>query len=108
MLQYLLDVFGGLWRILLAMFGLGRAQPSVSTQLEVFVRTNTGEKVDKDLFSSITSVLHTRELLSGKKSYISFGMCFLLMACGLGKHSYLGDDIQLPNVWTLNYWKPMY
>lgn len=77
MLQYLLDVFGGLWRILLAMFGLGGAQPSVSTQLEVFVRTNTGEKVVKDLFNSITSELkgslsvgNVREPLDEKKCYI--------------------------------------
>lgn len=85
MLQYLLDVFGGLWRILLAMFGLGRAQPSVSTQLEVFVRTNTGEKVDKDLFSSIASVLHTGELLSGKKK-VTYIVCHELVLLSVHIH----------------------
>lgn len=99
MLQYLLDVFGGLWRILLAMFGLGQAQPSVSTQLEVFVRTNTGEKVSVCLDPSWTvqqvkttlapklksNCQDIRIIFAGKELPDNM----VIQQCDLGNHSFL-------------------
>ncbi|XP_066982416.1 E3 ubiquitin-protein ligase parkin [Macrobrachium rosenbergii] len=46
MLRFLLTLLDGLWKSLLAMFGFSSSQPAVRDQLEVFVRTNTGEKIN--------------------------------------------------------------
>ncbi|XP_042236947.1 LOW QUALITY PROTEIN: E3 ubiquitin-protein ligase parkin-like [Homarus americanus] len=54
MLGFLFDFVAGLWQSILAMFGFGRSQPAVSDRLEVFVRTNTGEKVSVCLDPSWT------------------------------------------------------
>lgn len=99
MLQFLLDIFGGLWHILLTMFGLGRSQPSLSTQLEVFVRTNTGEKVSVCLDPSWT-VQQVKTTLAPKLKRNSNDIRIIfagkelpnnmvIQQCDLGNHSFL-------------------
>lgn len=45
MLSYLSELLSGIWQSIMALFGFGSSQAAVSNELEVYVRTNTGEKV---------------------------------------------------------------
>lgn len=99
MLQYLFNLFGGLWQIILTMFGLGQTKPAVSTQLEVFVRTNTGEKVSVCLDPSWT-VQQIKSTLAPKLKRNSHDIRIIfagkelpdnmvIQQCDLGNHSFL-------------------
>ncbi|KAK7075810.1 Park2p [Halocaridina rubra] len=65
MLRFLLALFNGLWRSLLAMFGFSSSQPALTDQIEVFVRTNTGEKVSVSLSTS-WNILQVKKSLASK------------------------------------------
>nr|XP_027213284.1 E3 ubiquitin-protein ligase parkin-like [Penaeus vannamei] len=54
MLSYLIELLSGIWQSIMALFGFGSSQAAVSNELEVYVRTNTGEKVSVRLDQSWT------------------------------------------------------
>lgn len=54
MLGFLLDALSAFWNSILAMFGFGSSQTSITNQLEVFVKSNKGEQVCLQLDPSWT------------------------------------------------------